>query len=159
MPPERSAALNSLPPDMVRWAETAARDDADAVGTFLRDACGIRGTPDRPVRVPLQLVLDLAGALRLHAWEQVGTDPRQFPGLPDLACALRDVVRQVRPDLDDSGTGLPPGELAARVFDVHLDFFAWCGRPELGADVILGPADEEAVLDALADFLWRYRSR
>ena len=153
---------NAIPPSLLcpptwsaRWRH--ALDDADVVGTFLRDDCGVRGTPDRPVRIPLTILLDLAAALRLHAWEQAGIDPCQFPGLPDFAGGLHDVVRRVGLEPGDCGPGLRPGELAVRVLNARTDYFAWCGRAELGADVALGPADEETVLEALADFLWQNR--
>jgi hypothetical protein len=34
---------------------------------------------------------------------------------------------------------------------------AWDGRPLLGADLELGAADEDALVDALAKFLWLRR--
>jgi hypothetical protein len=42
---------------------------------------------------------------------------------------------------------------------LFVERFCWNGRNELDADIILDKADEEAALDALADFLWMNRPR
>jgi hypothetical protein len=48
-------------------------------------------------------------------------------------------------------------ELALRVFSVWVEHFAWHGREQLGADLVLGEAEEDALADALADLLWDNR--
>ncbi len=152
--------LRLLPPEMVQAVVRLADEDADLVGDFLRDYCGLQATPARPVRVPVEFLVDLGAALRLLSWEQAGLDPRQVAGLPDAHQALLDVLRAaVPPDRGGAEPALPPGELAARVLDAYIDHFAWAGRAELSADVLLRAADEDLLLDALADFLWTHRPR
>ncbi len=157
---ELPAPLRHLPPDMVRAAVDCALEDADMVETFLRDVCGLPPAPDRRLTVTAEWLCDLGAALRLYLWQERGIEPRQLdPELPDFATALRNLVRQGRPDPGDSLTGLPTGELSKRVFDAHIEHFSWVSGLELDAPVTLGPADEEAVLEALADFLWAARPR
>jgi hypothetical protein len=40
---------------------------------------------------------------------------------------------------------------------LFVERFAWKARDELDADVALHEADEEQILEALADFLWNHR--
>jgi hypothetical protein len=157
---ELAEPLRRLPPYMVRAAVDCAIEDADMVGTFLRDVCGFPPAPDRRLTVTAEWLLDVGAALRLYFWQQRGIEPRQLdPKLPDFTTALRDLVRQLRPDPGDSLTGLASGELSRRVFDAHIEHFSWVSGLELDAPVTLGPADEETVLEALADFLWAARPR
>jgi hypothetical protein len=136
-------------------AEDAARD-ADRVGLFLQ-ARGLAGSPQRPARLPAAFLLELAAALRLLAWEQAGLRAHlDAAGLPPAAQALRDLFLAATGRLPGPPAS-PAGTLAYRVTALFAERFAWDARGELGAEVALGEADEDALLEALADFLWQHR--
>ena len=150
-------AVSDLPPDLVQAVARDARADADHVGLFLREI-GIAATPQKPRRLPAAFLLDLGAALRLLSWEQAGLDLRGVAGLPPARQALLAVLRAAASH-GGAGPGAPPGSLSSLVVAAFADHFAWNARVELDAEVVLGEADEEAALAALADFLWEHRPR
>jgi hypothetical protein len=135
-------------------AEDAGRD-ADRVGRFLQ-ALGLAGSPRRPARLPAAFLLELAAALRLLAWEQAGLRAHLDAGLPPAAQALRELFLAATGRLPGPPAS-PAGTLAYRVTALFAERFAWDAQGELGAEVALGEADEDALLEALADFLWQHR--
>lgn len=147
-----------FPTDLVRAVAAEAERDADAVGIFL-NALGLHATPDRPIHLPAAFLLDLGAALRLLAWEQEGLHPQEVAGLPPARQALADVFLALKHPPTQVESAVAAGSLAYRVCQAFVDHFAWSGRDELDADVTLGEADEDAVLEALADFLWAHRPR
>jgi hypothetical protein len=159
MPTELHPTLRHLPPDMVRSVQAYALDDADLVGTFLRDVCGLPATPDHPVRLPADFLTELAAALRLFTWESAGFDLGQVAAVPEPRTALLDLFRRAMATDDGSPANWSRDELSARVIAAYAERFAWPARSELGAEVVLGPADQENVLEAVADFLWQIRPR
>jgi hypothetical protein len=146
-----------LPPALVRGLALQAEADAHRVCLFL-DALGIHAAPERPVSFPAGLLLGLGAALRLRSWERAGLQPQSVGKLPSSHQALREVLLSASaPSPGDEIA--PPGCLAQRVVAAFIDHFAWEGRVELSADVMLGDTDEDALLEALADFLWAHRPR
>jgi hypothetical protein len=109
------------------------------------------------VHLPAGYLLDLGAALRLLAWERAGLDPAAVAGLPPAWQALRTVCLAAAADRNGTPPAEPPGTLARRVLAAFVEYFAWCGRAELAADVALSAADEDELLEGLADFLWANR--
>jgi hypothetical protein len=134
-----------------------AEADARRVCLFL-EAVGVSATPERPVPLPAHFLLDLAGALRLLIWERSGLRPQRIGNLPLARHALREVLLSAATPQRDCEIG-EPGVLARRVVAAWIDHFAWHARVELGVDVLVEEADEDALLEALADFLWDHRPR
>src|SRR3954451_7437938 len=153
--------LSDFPPDLIQAVARDAARDADRVGVFL-DALGRppagRRPQDPPLGLPADLLLGLGAALRLLLWEQQGIDAHRQAGLPPGRQALRDVFRAATGQADPEAAGRAR-TLPYRVLTLFVERFAWAGRPELGADLTLGPADEDALLEGLADFLWAHRPR
>jgi hypothetical protein len=152
-------SLSAFHPDLIRAVKGDAERDADLVGAFL-DVAGLAPSGRRPQGAPLALpgdcLLRLAAALRLSLWEQLGIRVHLDHGLPPARQALLDVLR--------TATGQAEAEaaerarsLASRVMVLSVEHFAWVARVELGAELTLGPADEDALLEGLADFLWAHR--
>jgi hypothetical protein len=50
-------------------------------------------------------------------------------------------------------------ELGVGVVRLFAERFAWHARRDLGADVALDTLDDDAALDALAEFLWAVRQQ
>ena len=98
-------------------------------------------------------LLRLGAALRLLMWESKGFSFHRAAGLPDAHQAIRNAIGALNaPATDPTGFCVPVLRLA-------IDRFAWNGPRELGADIALGEASEENLLEALADFLWSHRPR
>jgi hypothetical protein len=103
--------------------------------------------------MPAGFLLHLAAALRLLSSEAQGFFPHREAGLPEARQAIRDAFLALTdPDAD-------PTELCVAVLRLSVERFAWSGPPDLGADVALDEAPEDALLEALADFLWAHRPR
>jgi hypothetical protein len=152
--------LDQFPPDLLQAVERDAADDADRVGQFL-DALGLRptgpGAARAPLRLPTFFLLRLGAALRLREWEQRGLRAHRDAGLPPADEALREVFRAAEAPEPLAAKEQAATQLAGRVLAVFAERMAWDGRPLLGADLELGEADEDALVDALAKFLWAHR--
>jgi len=143
-----SPPAHAFPPELVRAVAQDAARDADHVGGFL-SALGL----NPPRRLPADFLLGVGAALRLLRWEhRVHLDA----GLPPARQALHEVFRtatgQAQPDEAHRAQSL-----AGRVTALFVEHFAWVGRVELDADIVLGQADPEDLLEVLADFLWACR--
>jgi hypothetical protein len=95
--------------------------------------------------------------LRLLVWEEAGLHAHRDAGLPSAQEALREVARWVVTPEPLAAKERAANELACRVLAVAVERLAWNGRPLLGADLQLGEADEEVLVEALAGFLWAHR--
>jgi hypothetical protein len=146
-----------FPTDLVAAITDEAALDADRVGQFLQ-SCGLRVSPDRPIRLPSSFLMDLGAALRLLDWEQAGIRVHLDAGLPTAEQLLCDILESVT-GVRSSPSTLPLGTLTCRVVALFAERFSWHGRKELAADVIVDEADEEDILETLADFLWKNRPR
>lgn len=153
MPPA-TPAEPTYPPEQVAFVESEAALDAERVLDHLR-RLGLVPADGSPWWFPPGLLLDLAAALRLRAWDAAGLRAHLEAGLPTGESAVAGVVVALR-----SADGPPAewGALARRVFVVTLDRLAWAARAELRAEVALEwPDNDGPLLDALASFLWANR--
>ena len=103
------------------------------------------------------LLVGLAAALRLRAWEQSGLRAHQEAGLPTADEALREVFRAITAPAPLSEKEQAARQLGTQVLGVLIRRLAWNGRTLLDADLELGEADEDTLVDALALFLWENR--
>jgi hypothetical protein len=145
-------SVADYPTEMVAAAAFEGARDADRVCRFLR-YLGLDASPDRPRLMPPNFLLHLGAALRLLVWEVQGFFFHRAAGLPEARQAIRDAVLSLNnPNADST-------ELCQTVFRLSIERFAWSGPPELGVDVTLDEAQEDMLLNALADFLWTNRTR
>ena len=147
-----SFSVHDFPAEMVAAVAVDAARDADRVGLFL-DHLGLGATPEKPRLMPAGFLLHLGVALRLLAWEAQGFFFHREAGLPEARQVIRDAFQWL------ADPGADPTELCIAVLRLSLERFAWSGLPELGADVALDEAQEDALVEALADFLWARCSR
>lgn len=134
------------------WMLESSRD-ADRVIFFL-EKLGYHASPERPISLPADFLLDLGAALRMWSWEQHGLRVHIDEGFPTAREALCDLLLpvfggQLGPSVS------PPGSLTRRVGWLFILRFAWSGLQELNADVTLNKSDEDVLLEELADFLWK----
>jgi hypothetical protein len=106
----------------------------------------------------IQFLLGLGFALRLIDWERQGLFPHLQMGLPTALDAIRQVIEDC--------TSQPPKKrdelvmnFSRRVFEISCTRLAWQGQSLLGADILVGHPDEEALLDALAELAWQNRKK
>jgi hypothetical protein len=150
-PPTRST---TLPAELVASMVREAERDAERVGRFLQ-ALGLVPSPDRPLCLPTDFLLNLAASLRLLAWELGGLQVHRDAGLPSAEQALHDTFRSL---VEPAGVAsLTLQDLSLRALALFIERFAWLGRRELDADMTLDRCDQDGMLDALAEFLWAHR--
>jgi hypothetical protein len=147
-----SISVNDFPVEMVAAVAANAERDAECVGQFLNHL-GLTATPEKPLSLPRGFLLHLGSALRLLIWEARGFFFHSEAGLPDARQAICDSFRLLS---DPDGDATP---FCIAVLRLSIERFGWSGPPELGADVALGEAEEELLLEALADFLWAQHRR
>jgi len=146
------SAIPTLPAELIQATAIEAARDADRVGLFLRER-GLLPAPGHTLQLPAEFLLALGAALRLLEWETGGLRVHRDAGLPDAEKALDDAFL----NLGAAGGAADRNRhaLAPRVVALFADRFAWHGRRELDADVILDDhVDEDALVDALAELLW-----
>jgi hypothetical protein len=157
-----ASCLEHIPGTLIQAVARDAERDADNVGVFLDvflGRLGLRPPPAQLLQLPAAFLLDLGAALRLLLWEQAGLQVPTLAGLPPARQALHDVLRSLPLYATGARPLNAPATLASRVLAAFVDHFAWHGRAELDADLLLSAADEDAFLDALAEFLWARRPR
>jgi hypothetical protein len=143
-------ATRALPPDMVDAVTAAAARDADAVGQFLRDM-GLTGTPEQPLKLPARVLLHLAAALRMAAWETQGYTFHHDAGLPAADQAICDALNGF------ADASASPDPLCIAVLRLSVERFAWNGLRDWNADIALDDLRDDQALDVLAEFLWANR--
>src|SRR5579884_4197522 len=144
--------LHHLPPDLIRAVQQNATEDARRVAAYL-GALGLRpgggDTARAPFGLPTYFLVGLAAALRLLSWEQSGLRAHRDAGLPAAGEALREVFRAVTDPAPLVVKEQAARRLLRRALGVFVARLAWDGRALLGADLELGEADEDALVDAL----------
>ena len=128
---------------------------AARVATFLR-AFGLQFSPDRPLHLPAELLIGLDLALRFWSWDRSAITAHTDAGLPTSDQVLKRVLSQMHgPELREY-----VDDLVLRAIVIQREQFVWQAGGELGADLAIKPGDdEEAFLDAMADFLWAHRDK
>lgn len=150
--------LSAVPSELIHALALEASRDAAAVICFLQ---ALSDTPAGawlralPVRLPREFLLNLGAALRLCIWECKGIHVHREMSLPTGREALVDVFRAAT----DADAAARSTQLATRVVALFIDRFAWIGRSELRADLVLGSLSEDALVNAMAEFLWAHRNR
>ncbi len=130
--------------------------DANLVGSFLNllsETPAWNWAVNSPLRLPVDFLLVLGAALRLGLWEMIGIQLHRDAGMPPA----REIIIDVLQSATNPEAAARTAQLPSRVLALSIEHFAWAGRLELKADVIVDPADEDMVLEALADFIWNNR--
>jgi hypothetical protein len=147
--------LRRYPEDLVRFAVDEAGRDADDVAALLA-AAGL-APPGGTGEVPAGVLLDLGAVVRLRRWEAAGHAVHIEAGLPTARAALQLVIATLLSAAVDRAGLAAAGELGRAVFGLAVSRFAWTARARLGADVVLAGGAEDALVEALAQFLWAHR--
>ena len=145
--------LNAIPEELSDTTAREAARDAGLVSCFLHEL-GLVPPDDHPVRFPAAFLLRLGAALRLLVWESNGLRVHLEMGLPSAERAIVDAFGL----LDTTAEASQPVDFPRSVVALFADRFAWHGRPNLDADVVLDDHVEgDALVEALAQLLWDAR--
>ena len=148
--PPTSQELSRFPAELLDAVRDEAEASADRVAAFLH-AAGWR--PGQPLRCSEEGLLALDAALRLLDWETRGITAHRAAGLPDAESALDAAVESLLGRTD--GTTLRRTGVA--VLAVFAERMAWGAGRELAAQVELGEADDEALVEALVNLIYNTR--
>jgi hypothetical protein len=140
----------SFPDELLAAITLEAEADAERVAAFVRQL-GIESSPESPFSASADLLLFLGAVLRLASWEESGLRIHLDAGLPTAVAAFVDafhsVVKQGKPTVGR--------DLSNAVLALFIERFAWHGRSDWDAAIVLDSFDEDTALDALAELLWR----
>lgn len=148
--------LRKYPPELIQFAADEAARDADDVAAFLA-AAGLAPPPSEPRGFPPGILLDLGAVVRLRRWEAAGFAVHTEAGLPTADAALTRLIATLVAAASERTALATTGVLARSVFELTVTRFAWAARAELGADVALDVSDEDALVAAMAQFLWAHQ--
>jgi len=145
------------------WID-AVRRRADFVAALvaetLRATLDVPAPPDGRVRrlnVPAGFLLELGAVIALNMWERQGIMRHLDAGIPTWSEADVDLARRLKEDPRQFDR-IENASLNRRVLKYWLENFAWDGIQTFGAEVMLSTADENAIVNAVARFLYENRN-
>ncbi len=144
--------LASFPPELIASVSEQAARDADLTAHFLQEV-GLVLSPGKAVCLPGSLLLELGAAMRLRSWESDGLDLRRA-GFP----TAEDAILHLFEDATRRPLEPTPPPLCRQVFRFGIEWMAWAGPREFGAEILLEIPDEDALVEAMARFLWDHRA-
>jgi hypothetical protein len=161
MAPTSSSLIPSeIPLGLVQSLTVDASEDADNVALFLRylglAPCD-RNESDPPISFPAWFLVELAAALRIWLWEANGLRIHLDAGLAPARELLLGVFCRAK-EVANGHASSNATPLMNRVLGLSVDRLAWSARRDLGADVVLGEADEDILVETLANLIWTHRA-
>jgi len=148
--------VKQYPPELIQFVTDEAQRDANNVAEFLSKA-GLAPEEGHTRELLAGTLLDLGGFVRLRRWEAAGYMVHVDAGLPTACEALNHIINTLIGAAKNRDTLKTAGALGRVVFDTTVSRFAWTARPELGSDVVLDVDDEDALVEAVTQFLWAHR--
>lgn len=140
---------------------STVEDPAFLLGYQMADET-IRQIRDARMALPsVAALMEISAASRLDAWIEGGLC-NSFD--EEVGSAVASLDAATFHQLDDEHAFVAPNKLpplTESVFDIWKRHFAWSALEEVGADVVIDQTGlhREALLEALADFLWTHRPR
>jgi len=144
------------PAELVRYVTDAAGQEAADVIALLR-AAGLAPPPGEVREFPPEVLLALGAVARLRRWEAGGHIVHLQCGLPTADGAFVHLIHTLESAATNRTTLTNLGRLTRAVHDLSVSRFAWTARAEFDADIALDTGDEDALVEALAQFLWANR--
>jgi hypothetical protein len=109
------------------------------------------------LNVPAGFLLELGAVFILHMWERHGITAHLDAGLPSWSDADADLAHRLHEDRSQFET-IESATLNPRVLRFWAENFAWDGIETFGTDILLTTADEDAIVDAAARFIYENRN-
>ena len=88
-------------------------------------------------------------------WEGAGFAAHLEAGLPPAREAIRRAFLDAAAGAD--GPARPARRLCEAAFRLAVDSFAWAGHRDVKAEILLDVPDEDALVEAMARYLWDHR--
>lgn len=112
-----------------------------------------------PLPLPLEFLLELSAVIRIAVWQHAGLTDAMGAGFP----AWQELLEQLLARLFNDPTSFScdplrcPAPLSKRVTSLWFNHCSWTATSLVGTDIVVHAVDEELLLDALADVLWKHR--
>jgi hypothetical protein len=130
---------------------------ADLTGRFLQEY-GFKASSEKPMYFPEWFLLDLGAALQVFEWEKAGLLEYLDSSLPSSLDTIVELLKAIE-DPNEYCRRQPNSALGFRVTMVYLTSCAWHAPRSMQAQIALGQASEDRLIEGLAQFLWSRRSR
>jgi hypothetical protein len=98
-------------------------------------------------------LFELAGVMQLRLWEDAGFTVHIDAGLPSADTAAKELEHHAKVG-ESHVAGI---DLWRKVTIVWREHFAWEGQQLLGSEVAIHRADDDLLVEQLAQFMWRNR--
>ena len=151
-----TASLGNSPAELIQFVNDEMTRDAEELVALFAEV-GLAPPPGETRGFNPGILLDLGAYVRLRRWEAAGHTVHTEAGLPSANTALGFICDLLCAANVDPAELSRAGRLYSVVHDLTVSRFAWAARQELGADVVLNIIDEDTVVEALAQFLWKHR--
>ena len=142
-----------IPDSMVRSAIRLAERQAILVAIFLQS---LAPEKSHSWKLPASALLELGAVLELQFWESQDYRRHLDSDLPSSKKAMVAFARRCIERPSEFGAAQPE-LLSSAVLRVWLSSFSWDGPDILGAEAELGDADDDWLLDIVAEFVWTHR--
>lgn len=148
-----------LTPDHLRFYDDYERAMVDRLYEYVDRVGLLQEAPDgRRLVDHLHpgTLLEIASFLQIEEWHRTGLGALLSDALPPLDVARRDIYERCLHG--DLGAGESPQlRMTWPMVSVLVERLAVAGPGILGAEIVLGVADEDALIDAVAQLIWDRR--
>lgn len=105
---------------------------------------------------PVEFLLEIGAIAMLYSWDESGIRPLLPTDVPTPQAAAKDLHDRV---VADPLQFRRPGsaKLSQQVRKIWLERFSWTAPETLDFEVVLGKPDEDVLVEAVAQLLWKYR--
>jgi hypothetical protein len=115
-----------------------------------------QGSCEGAAGIPIQFFVEVAAILQIKMWEENGLLGRLPVGLPSSDDAAAALLRRAATAPQDFAA--PDGlQLSPQILIAWLVHFAWSAPNFFQADFVLDEVDDDSLVEAIAQLLWRHR--
>jgi len=113
----------------------------------------------KPLPLPTEFLLELSAVIRIAMWQRSAVIAERLPDFPPSEELLDELITRLfrEPASFSCDPSSCPAPLHKQVVSWWSRNCSWSAAPLLGADILVGAIDKDALLDALAAVLWRHR--
>lgn len=152
-------SLATWPPELLAAVHRNAQFQAELTAACLnaleervRDAGFAEGCQN----LPRAFLLEFAAIAQLKLWELQGLRELLPPDVPNTEEASCDLQQRISGNPADYGQN-SDAPLARRVMQIWIENFVWLEPGLIDADVVIGQASDDDLIEALAQLLWENR--
>ena len=158
-PIQPSGPLSGIHPEVIAavvfFAERQATLTAASLDAIIAEA-SCRGDSFDGRGLPVGFLLELGAAAQLNIWETDGLRPLLPTDVPSYKTASTDLYARVQAD-PLQFRNLASATLSKRVLRLWIERFCWSAPMMLDVDVTIDRIDEDLLIEAAAQLLWKHR--